>query len=99
MQSVNEKNWDEVVVQSTIPVIVDFYATWCGPCKLLKPVLNEISSNSEVKVVMLDTDECPEISDQYNVNALPTVIVFKGGKEHQRLVGLSSKEKILEAVR
>jgi thioredoxin 1 len=66
---------------------------------MLKPVLSEISNNPEVKVVMLDTDECPDISDQFNVNALPTLIVFKGGKEHQRLVGLSSKEKILEATR
>ena len=100
MQLVDEKNWDTVVAQSQVPVVVDFFATWCGPCRMLKPVLNEISNeNSEIKVVMVDADACPDICDKYKIDGLPTILIMKNNQETNRLVGLHNKNTILEATR
>jgi len=96
MQSLTCENWKDHACQGT--VIVDFAATWCGPCRILKPILEQISKESSAKVCVVDVDESPELSDQYAINALPTIIIFKDGVETKRIVGLSTKEKILESV-
>jgi thioredoxin 1 len=100
MQNVTSSDFNSQVKESTVPVICDFWAQWCGPCRMLKPILENLSSESEgkFKIVGVNTDESPELAIDYMVAALPTIIVFKDGKEIQRLVGFQKKEKLLEAL-
>lgn len=86
------------VIESDIPVIVDFYADWCGPCKMLAPVMNEIAAEygDELKIVKLDVDNAKDIASEYAVMSIPTIILFKDGNEIERIVGFRSKEAIIE---
>lgn len=97
MQTLTCENFKENACQGT--VVVDFSATWCGPCKVLKPVLEEIARDSTGKIFIVDVDESPELAEQYSVNAMPTVLVFKDGVETKRLIGLTSKQAILDAMK
>ncbi len=80
------------------PAIVDFWATWCGPCKMLGPVIDQIADELEGKIPVgkLDVDECREIAMEYGVMSIPTVIYFKNGVELKRFVGVQTKDKLLE---
>lgn len=94
---VNSENFEKEVINSSVPVLVDFNAQWCGPCKMLKPILDEISDErSDCKVVSIDVDEEMELAMQFGVSSIPCVVVFKDGKESDRSVGLIPKEKIEE---
>ena len=94
---VNSENFEKEVINSSVPVLVDFNAQWCGPCKMLKPILDEISDErSDCKVVSIDVDEEMELAMQFGVSSIPCVLVFKDGKESDRSVGLIPKEKIEE---
>ena len=77
-------------------VLVDFWAPWCGPCQMLTPIMEEISSS--VKVVKVNVDEQPELSSQYNVSAIPTVILFNKGQVEETFIGFKQKEDYLSAV-
>ena len=98
MLAVNDSNFDKEVKNSSVPVICDFWAPWCSPCRILKSTMEQLSqqSNNQYKVVALDVDVSSELANQYKISSLPTVIVFKNGKETSRLVGVNSKEKYIQ---
>ncbi|KAA8537910.1 hypothetical protein F0562_027510 [Nyssa sinensis] len=81
-------SFDDLLVNSEKPILVDFYATWCGPCQFMVPILNEVSDsmNDKIHVVKIDTEKYPSIADKYGIEALPTFIIFKDGKPNDRFV-------------
>ncbi|MHB1459750.1 MAG: thioredoxin [Armatimonadota bacterium] len=93
---VNAQNFDQEVLQSDIPVIVDFWAPWCGPCRMLAPVLEQVAEavDGKVKVVKLNTDEEQAIAGKYGIQGIPTMILFKNGEAVSRQVGLAPKGTI-----
>lgn len=88
-QDVTQDNFDQEVIKAEVPVVVDFYAQWCGPCKMAAPVLDKLADEfmSKVKIVKLDVDQNQGLAQQYQVMSIPTVIVFKSGTEVERKVG------------
>jgi len=92
------ENFNAEVIESDKPVLVDFYADWCGPCKMMAPVIEEIAQEYEgkVKVGKLNVDDNPEISEQFDIMSIPTLIFFKGGQPANRSTGVIAKEKIVE---
>lgn len=91
------ENFEKEVLKSEKPVLVDFYADWCGPCNAMAPVIEELAKELEgkVKVGKINVDENPDIAVEYNVMSIPTLIVLKNGKEEKRLVGLRNKEELI----
>ncbi len=91
----NTTNWNEVILNSDIPVLVDFWAEWCGPCRMVSPIVEQLANSLEgkVKVSKLNVDKNPEIAAEYNIQSIPSLVLFKKGKEINRVVGLSPKEK------
>ena len=90
---VNDQNFDAEVLRSGVPVLVDFYATWCGPCKQLAPIVDQLAKEyaGKLKVVQLDIDEAPGTASQHGIMAVPTLILFKGGAEKAKLTGFRPK--------
>ncbi|NCO75461.1 MAG: thioredoxin [Cyanobacteria bacterium] len=90
---VKEADFKEVVLESELPVLVDFWAPWCGPCRMVAPVVEEIAQQYEgkVKVVKLNTDENPQIASQYGIRSIPTLMVFKDGEKKEMVVGAVPK--------
>lgn len=92
-----KENFETEVLYSQIPVLVDFYAEWCGPCKMLAPVIDEIAAEAkEFKVGKVNVDEEPELSTNYQIMSVPTLVVFKGGNALNKVSGLTSKDKIMD---
>ncbi len=98
MQQVSSSDFESEVLKSPIPVVVDFFATWCGPCRMLAPVLESTAEDYEgkVKFVKLDVDNAAEISIQYGVMSIPTLIMFIDGKEAAKTVGALGAEELAE---
>ena len=94
--SVNDKNFTSEVLNSTIPVLVDFWATWCGPCRTIGPIVEELAKEfmGKVKVTKLNVDENPATPSQYGVRGIPTLILFKGGKIFDQIVGAVPKTRL-----
>ena len=93
---INKENFESEVLKSDKPVLVDFWATWCGPCAMLAPTIKEIADeNPDIKVCKADVDENMELAQQFKISVVPTLLAFKDGKVVNTLVGAESKEQIL----
>ncbi len=95
-----DADFDEVVNKSDIPVVVDFWAPWCGPCRMMAPIIEEFAKDYEgkAKVCKLNTDEARDSAMEFGISAIPTIIVFKGGQVQKKWVGLTSKKDLASAV-
>jgi len=91
-----DATFEAEVLKSALPVLVDFWAPWCGPCKMIAPLIEELAKeyDGKVKVCKLNTDDCPNSASEYHISAIPTILLFKGGKLVQELVGLQPKEEL-----
>ena len=95
IKEIKEKEFNDVVLKSKEKVLVDFYATWCGPCRMLRPILDEIASErSSTKIVSIDVDDANDLASKYGIISIPCLILFEDGKEINRSVGLKSKSDI-----
>ncbi len=95
---VNESNFDEVVLNSDVPVLVDMWAEWCGPCKLIHPIMHEMAEeyDGKAKFTSLDVEESPSITAKYRVRNIPTVLFIKNGEVIDKIVGAVPKAKFVE---
>lgn len=92
----NEENFDEEVLRSEKPIVVDFWATWCGPCKMMAPILEELAdSREDVLVGKVNVDDCPDLASRYGIFSIPTLILFKNGEEADRAVGYRPLEQLV----
>ena len=94
----NETNFDQEIKEGTLPFLVDFWAQWCGPCQMLGPILDQIATDFEgrARVGKVNVDENPNLAGKFGVMSIPTLILFIGGQEKERLVGLVPKERLVQ---
>lgn len=95
---VNDNSFEQEVLKAQTPVLVDFWATWCAPCRMIAPVLEEIADENEEQLVIakVDVDTNPNTASTYGVQSIPTLILFKNGEPVERLVGFMPKQKLME---
>ncbi|MFC2007092.1 thioredoxin [Chloroflexota bacterium] len=98
--NIDDTNFDETVLQSKIPVLVDFWAPWCGPCKMVAPIVDELASEYDGKIVFgkVNVDENSQIASKYGIMGIPTLIIFKDGQPVSNLVGFRGKDQLKESL-
>ena len=97
---VTSENFESEVLQSDKPVLIDFYADWCGPCKMLSPIVDEVAEeNTDIKVVKINVDNAQDLAMKYQVMSIPTLVVIKDGKEINRSVGLIDKVDVINLIK
>ena len=96
--NINEASFDRAVINSPVPVVVDFWAAWCGPCKMIAPVLNEIAKEhgDRFRVTKVNIDDDPGLQQRFNVRGVPALLFFKGGELKEQIVGVVSKKAIVD---
>ena len=99
--NLNESNFEEEVIKSERPVLIDFWASWCGPCRMMSPVIDKIAEDmkDQVKVCKINIDEEQSLAVKYNVMSIPTFIVFKNGKEEARSIGVQDEAEIVNMLK
>jgi thioredoxin 1 len=100
VKAIADSNFDQEVLQSSIPTLVDFWAPWCGPCKSIAPILEELASefDGKVKIVKMNVDENPATPSQYSVRGIPNLVLFKSGEVIDQIVGAVPKEQLSDAL-
>jgi thioredoxin 1 len=95
---INDLNFETEVLKSSVPFLLDFSATWCGPCKVLSPIVDKLADEftGKVRVGKLDIDESPGVATKFSIRGVPTVLIFKGGEEAGRHVGVTNKETLVK---
>lgn len=100
MKVINSQEFEELIKENK-PTLVDFFATWCGPCRMLSPILEQVEAgaNGEFNVVKMDVDESYDVAKKFGIMSVPTMIIFKNGEEQEKIVGLRQKTQIEEAIK
>lgn len=98
--AVTQENFDKEVMQSKKTVLVDFWAAWCGPCRIISPIVDEIAEeNPDIKVVKVNVDEEPDLARRFEIMSIPSLFVIKNGKVENNIIGVRPKEEILNAIK
>ena len=93
-------SFEEAIANSDVPILVDFYATWCGPCQMMSKILEQVNIelNGQVRIMKIDTDKYPQIASNHQIQALPTLVLFKGGQSVDRLEGVLPAEQLIDRI-